>query len=361
MNNTELTYKLKEIASLQNRFSDFFQKILNSECDKEQLILMIEKTEYLINEVVKLKEQHYERTLDWIEEYSSCFLNIIKTKVDNNDFSDISVYFIKLIDCMRKSAEVINEFVEIGIYEFNIGLMNRQKEYSVSDKSSFVRSIDEKTMNPLEHFFFYEKHNFITKWSHYFEVYHKYFQKFRNKPVTILEIGIFGGGSLQMWKNYFGAECNIIGIDIMEQCKNYEEDRIKIYIGSQEDRKFLNLVKKENPSIDIIIDDGGHTMNQQITTFEELFPHLSEDGVYLCEDCMTSYWPKYDGGYNSPLSFIEYSKKFIDKINSRYSITCDLPVDYYTQTLKSIHFHDSMVVFEKGKHLPSMEFSVENK
>ena len=62
----------------------------------------------------------------------------------------------------------------------------------------------------------------------------------------------------------------------------------------------------------ILIDDGGHTMEQQIVTFEELYDHINDGGIYLCEDVHTSYLEKFGGGYQKEGTFIEYSKKIID-------------------------------------------------
>jgi len=357
MLNNDLVLKFKDLAMLQKRLIDMYRKMLKYEFQVAHLITLLEKTEILTVGIIKAKEEYYERPLDWIEEKSLYYLQIIKKKIQDDDIQTVSVYIEKLIDCMGKSSDVLYDFIECGMYHFDLGAMKYDEKRLLQSKDELISTIDPNSMNPLEYFFFFGKHNFITKWGHYFEVYHRYFQKFRNKPVTVLEIGVFGGGSLQMWKDYFGKDCNIIGIDIMEQCKNYEEDQIKIYIGSQEDRVFLNKVKEENPIIDIIIDDGGHMMNQQIVSFEELYPHLSDGGVYLCEDCMTSYYPKYEGGYNNPFTFIEYSKKLIDKINARYSESKDLSIDELTRSIRSIHFHDAMVVFEKGSHMPTMEFN----
>ena len=103
------------------------------------------------------------------------------------------------------------------------------------------------------------------------------------------------------------------------------------------------------PKINILIDDGGHSMKQQIVSFEELFSHVKEDGVYLCEDCHTSYWWNYGGGYNRKNTFIEYSKKWIDYINAYHSKSQRLKVSDFTKTVKSIHYYDSVVVLEKGK------------
>ncbi len=119
-------------------------------------------------------------------------------------------------------------------------------------------------MNDLQNYFNNNTGNCIDKWEHYFEVYETWFHKYRGKSVNILEIGVYQGGSLKMWKKYFGEKAKIFAIDINPDCKQFETDDIKIFIGSQEDREFLRQVKQELPPIDILIDDGGHTMIQQI-------------------------------------------------------------------------------------------------
>jgi len=133
-------------------------------------------------------------------------------------------------------------------------------------------------MSILEQYFKKNTGRLIHKYHHYFDIYERYFQKYRNKKVVILEIGIFQGGSLQMWKNYFGNKAEIYGIDINPKCKAFEEKNIKIFIGSQSDREFLREVKRQIPKVDILIDDGGHFMKQQIITLEEMYDHVKEDG-----------------------------------------------------------------------------------
>ncbi len=203
-------------------------------------------------------------------------------------------------------------------------------------------------MNILEEYIKNNKGKFIEKHSNYPEIYNLHLSQFRGKPVNILEIGVYQGGSLQMWKHYFGEKCNIFGLDINPSCKEFEEDQIKIFIGDQENRKFLRELKKKLPKIDVLIDDGGHTMNQQITTFEELFPHVKENGVYICEDLCTSYWTRFGGGYLKPRTFIEYSKNFIDYINAWHSVEKDkLSVSDFTKSVYSLHFYDSILVIQK--------------
>jgi hypothetical protein len=208
------------------------------------------------------------------------------------------------------------------------------------------------TMNDLLKYFKENDKRLIHKWIHYFEVYDRHFNRYRNQEVVILEIGVSQGGSLQMWKNYFGEKAKIIGIDIDPRCKSLEEENITIFIGSQSDRKFLRSVKEQIPKVDLLIDDGGHTMVQQIVSYEELFSHIKDDGVYLCEDLHTSYWTSYGGGYKRRGTFIEYSKNFIDSLNAYHSSQkkyFGIKVNEFTKSVDSIHYYDSIVVIEKKR------------
>lgn len=203
-------------------------------------------------------------------------------------------------------------------------------------------------MNDIEKYFTNNTGRIIYKWKHYFDVYDRHFSSFRNKDVIILEIGVANGGSLQLWKNYFGDKAKIYGVDINPVCKNFEEENIQIFIGSQSDRKFLKELKEKIPPIDILIDDGGHKMAQQIITFEELYGHIKENGIYLCEDLLTSYLIKYGGGIRRKGTFIEYTKRFIDKINAWHSDQLYFKVDDFTRSARSLHFYDSIIVVEKA-------------
>jgi SAM-dependent methyltransferase len=195
--------------------------------------------------------------------------------------------------------------------------------------------------------FIITKAAWIHKWHHYFDIYHNHFCRFRGQPIAILEIGVSHGGSLQMWKHYFGPTAKVYGVDIDPRCKELEEDQIKILIGDQADRDFMRELKEEIGLIDIIIDDGGHTMVQQITAFEELFPFLAETGIYLVEDLHTSYWEEFGGGYKRDGSFIEYAKGFIDSINAWHFRDIELVPNNLTKSVTGIHFYDSVLVIEK--------------
>ena len=192
--------------------------------------------------------------------------------------------------------------------------------------------------------------NQVHKWDHYLDIYEKYFSAYRGQPVSILEIGISQGGSLQLWKKYFGGNVRVYAMDINPQCKKFEEENIKIFIGSQEDEKFLQEVCHQIPDVDIILDDGGHTMRQQIVSFENLFSKVKEGGLYIVEDTHTSYWHEYHGGLKKPGSFIEYSKNLVDSLyEGHIADKRKLLVNEITTHINGISFYDSIVVFEKQK------------
>lgn len=204
-------------------------------------------------------------------------------------------------------------------------------------------------MNPLEKYFYNNKGKLIHKWLHYFDIYHRHFAPFRKKEITVLEFGVFQGGSLQMWRNYFGKKARIIGVDINPKCQELEEKGIEIHIGDQEDRNFLKQLMKKVGPVDVVIEDGGHTMKQQINTFEEVFPYVTEGGVFLIEDLHTSFWKEYSGGYKKSTSFIEYSKKIIDDIHAWHSQDKKrFKVNKNTKNIKGMHVYDSIIVFDKG-------------
>lgn len=216
----------------------------------------------------------------------------------------------------------------------------------------------ETSGNPLRDYFEANRGRLIHKWIHYFDIYHRHFASYRGRPITLVEFGVFHGGSLQMWKQYFGPQARIVGVDINPDCASLAEEQVEIRIGDQSDREFLRSLAADVGEIDILIDDGGHMMRQQIVTFEEMFPAVADGGIYLVEDLHTSYWPEYGGGYArafplglrwGPESFIEYSKAFIDRINAWHSRRPErLAVSDFTRSARALHFYDSVLVIDKG-------------
>lgn len=208
-------------------------------------------------------------------------------------------------------------------------------------------------MSDLFDYFSDNEGRLIFKWLHYFEIYERHFSAYRDKEITFLEIGVFHGGSLQMWKNYFGPKARIVGVDINPFCKTYEEENIHIEIGSQEDRDFLRELRDKYGPFDIVLDDGGHTMTQQVVSLQELYGHVKENGIYMCEDLHTSYWRSFGGGYRNPFSFIEFAKTLIDEIHAWHSHDHEsFQVTPFTRSTFGLHFYDSILAIEKRVMTP---------
>ncbi|MGH1563834.1 class I SAM-dependent methyltransferase [Mumia sp. DW29H23] len=202
--------------------------------------------------------------------------------------------------------------------------------------------------NPLEEYFRRNTGRQIHKWPHYFDVYDRHFQRFRGRPVTVLEFGVQYGGSLQMWQDYFGPQARFFGVDIDPRCRAWEDEQTTILIGDQADRGFLAEVAAITGTVDVLIEDGGHFPAQQIATFEELYPLMAPDGVFLIEDLHTSYWPSHEGRRGGPDTFMEYAKNLTDQLNAFHSREPGFEVDDFTRTTRSMHFYDSIIVFERG-------------
>ena len=151
------------------------------------------------------------------------------------------------------------------------------------------------------------------KLNSYFYTYDSIFKEFRNKPITFVEVGIFGGGSLFMWKKYFHPKSRIIGIDLNPLSKNYEKYGFEIFIGDQEDENFWKRFYRKIGKIDILLDDGGHTDTQQTQTLVSSVTNIRKNGLIVIEDVHTSYFTEF--GNPSKNSFVNYSKKIIDLIN----------------------------------------------
>jgi len=117
----------------------------------------------------------------------------------------------------------------------------------------------------------------IDKWESYFDIYQKHFAKYVGTSVRLLEIGIDHGGSLQMWKEYFGPKAKIIGVDINPACAEYREPQIEVVIRDQCDPSIAQL-----GPFDIVLDDGSHELSHQQKSYDNLWPRCL--GVYLIED-----------------------------------------------------------------------------
>lgn len=216
-------------------------------------------------------------------------------------------------------------------------------------------------MKPLEEIFRKWKGRTVHKWTHYFDIYERHLAHLRGKPITLIEIGLGEGGSVGMWREYFGRRARIVGIDVNPACEAFRDKGFEIFIGDQSDPAFLRDVLDRIPQPDVVIDDGGHTARQQINSFETLFPRLTNSGTYIVEDTHTSYWSDFKDCPEGR-TWMEYAKGLCDELNAwhfdmqhfkRFATPVterpgELEVPWITRHTRSISFYDSVVVLERA-------------
>jgi hypothetical protein len=178
------------------------------------------------------------------------------------------------------------------------------------------------------------------KHSSYFHVYDELLAEFYGSDVTFIEIGVLNGGSLYMWRELFGKNSRIIGLDLNPSAKKWEKDGFEIYIGDQDDPNFWKTTLSKIGSFDVLLDDGGHLYTQQITTVTSVLDSANERAIIIVEDTHTSYM---DGFGNKKWSFMEYCFEIVNRINQRSSaITNPSLVE---NRIHSINFFESIVAF----------------
>lgn len=184
----------------------------------------------------------------------------------------------------------------------------------------------------------------VQKWLHYLPVYDRALAPYRDCAV-MLEIGVCYGGSLDMWRRYFGTDATIFGIDVNPECASRVAEPNQVRIGSQADPEFLMSVVSEMGRPNIILDDGSHYGPHQFASFKTLWPQLQTGGVYIIEDLHTSYWPEMDGGVRRAGTGVDLVKTLMDDMHGWYHQEPPILAD--KSEVGAIHFYDSIVVIEK--------------
>jgi hypothetical protein len=208
------------------------------------------------------------------------------------------------------------------------------------------------------------------KWTHYFAIYEAVFGPRRAEPLRILEIGVLGGASLKLWRQYFvHPDTVIVGIDIAPDCIEFDAPAagIRVRIGSQADPEFLRRVVREFGPFDLIIDDGSHHSSHIIATFNHLFDAgLKDSGIYFVEDLHANYWHPWR---DSQRSFLDVCKELLEHLHAHYRSASpaafmvqqasdqpntSLDVPLITTMIREIRILDSVVVIYKTHraHVP---------
>ena len=231
---------------------------------------------------------------------------------------------------------------------FTIGLKKNQSINIDTFANNYGPPSVIKNLASLESIFWKNQGPIVHKWHHYLPIYEKHFGSFRCKNPKFLEIGVSKGGSLAIWRKYFGPDATIFGIDIDSACMVSNGKHGQVRIGSQDDEKFLESVVKEMGGVDIVLDDGSHFSKHIRASLETLFPLLSDGGVYMVEDLHTTYWKSHQGGYQKSNSFIGDIRQMYDDMHHWYHYEGQ-KVKATANNLSSIHLYDSIAVLEKNK------------
>lgn len=196
----------------------------------------------------------------------------------------------------------------------------------------------------LEYFLGHSEGQGIWKSHHYFQAYERHFARFCGLEAHVLEIGVFSGGSLEMWRRYFGPKCMVYGVDIEPRCRAYENESVRVFIGDQSDRDFWRRFKQQVPVLDVVIDDGSHIAEHQIVALEELLPHLRPSGVYLCEDIHHAFngFVAYLCGLAQNLNVAAFESNNAD--DKQRSV---LKASPFQSVVSSVHLYPYMAVLER--------------
>lgn len=176
----------------------------------------------------------------------------------------------------------------------------------------------------------------------YFQVYEQLFQPFVGQPIVFVEVGVLNGGSLFMWREYFGPQARIIGVDANPQAKQWEQHGFEIHIGDQSSEAFWDDFYRQVGTIDVLLDDGGHTNAQQTVTAARAFNQVRDGGLVVVEDVHASYMRKFDNP--SRRSFVNFAKHVADSVNSRFELLPRARNDYWKRVY-GVSFFESIVVF----------------
>lgn len=127
----------------------------------------------------------------------------------------------------------------------------------------------------------------------YLDKYEFFVDKWKDADITILELGVYHGGSLKMWGAYF-ANASVYGVDISEECQQYTGENRSVILQDLGDEDGIKALGELHPTI--IVDDASHLWSHQIKALYQLFPALQTGGVYIMEDLGTSFF-SYDRQY----------------------------------------------------------------
>lgn len=203
------------------------------------------------------------------------------------------------------------------------------------------------------------------KWASYLPYYDKLFSPLRHAPITMLEIGIQNGGSLETWSSYFTEAQKFIGCDIDPKCEGlrYDDARVNVVVGDANAAPTFQKILGLAQQFDIVIDDGSHISRDILNSFINYFPLVKPGGIYVVEDAHCLYMNAYGGGILNEYSAYNFFKKLVD-VTSFQFWKDDLSIQNYFRTffdtsttpsfivdgwVDSIEFKNSLITIRKAE------------
>jgi hypothetical protein len=209
-----------------------------------------------------------------------------------------------------------------------------------------------------------KKGKLSNKWDSYLVYYDSLFLPIREESISLLEIGVQNGGSLDTWSEYFSKAKQFVGCDINPKCADlkYEDERISIIVGNANATATFQEIIGKCSEYDIIIDDGSHISSDVITSFMNYFPLLKPGGIYVVEDTHTLYMDAYGGGILNEFGAYAFFKKMVDVVSYQFwqkelSISSHLRTFFPLQStpdfilkgwVDSVEFRNSIITIRKS-------------
>ena len=202
-------------------------------------------------------------------------------------------------------------------------------------------------------------HTWFNK--NYMNIYEKYFEPLRDKPIRILEIGVLNGSSIKTWKEYF-SNAEVHGIDIQPSCKNVEDTDTNIFIhilDCSSNDQLQMFVNKFSGYFDIILDDGSHINDITLKTFQFLYKCLKPESYYIIEDLgcayigdeMKLYGSNWPGHYlMNPTSITSNNPSTMLDLYRDIHIMIDNPTSRNVYQIEYLHHYPYIMILRRNDY-----------
>lgn len=283
-------------------------------------------------------------------DFESRLLSYSKSKFFTN-----SSFSLRLLDLVSKESDkpTVSDFEQI----VQSTLPENCQKPVVELWEDLLNSKGKASLSEL-----YEQHTgkISDKWSSYLKIYDEVLSSYAESSISLLEIGVQNGGSLEIWHKYFPKAQRLVGCDVNPKCGDlsYEQKNINIIVGDAGTREICKNITDLCSQFDIIIDDGSHDSSDCIKNLRNYYKHVKPGGVYILEDLHCSYWADFGGGLFDSKSIINRLKEFVDYPN--YEFWGHVPDNLVEKErrvgrgnseyrdIESISFYNSIVVIKKA-------------